>query len=235
MVNGLVKFSDRIYFFSGNEENDRPYLYYIKGENFSVAVDAGQSRENVENFYAALSAAGLTLPRYTFITHWHWDHTFGMMYINGKSIASEKTAQKLSEVSKWEWTPEAVRRRLETSEDIKFCTDCIEKVYPDSSEIKVVLPDETVTDTRTFNLGGVHVEIFARDSIHSRDSLFVFVPEEKALFVGDAHCADFYNGGTAAPDKVKAYREFITSLDFENYFMGHDEPCTKTEILAELE
>lgn len=235
MANDLVRFSDRIYYLPGEEETDRPYLHYIRGDSFSVAIDAGNSRENTEEFYAALSAAGLSLPKYTLITHWHWDHTFGMPYIVGTSVSSEKTAQKLSEVAGWQWTKAAMRHRLETGEEIPFCNDCIEKVYPDLSKIRVALPDETVADTLTLDLGGVHARLLARDSIHSRDSLLVFVPEERALFVGDAHCADFYNGGAVDPDRVAAYHQLITSLDFENYFMGHDIPCSRAEILAELE
>lgn len=235
MAGGLVRFSDRIYYLPGEEETDRPYLYYIRGDRLSAAVDAGQSRENVQDFYSALSALGLPLPSYTLITHWHWDHSFGMPYISGKSVASEKTSQKLSEVAGWQWTAEAMRHRLDTGEDIKFCSDCIEKAYPDLSKIRVALPDETVADTLTLDLGGVHAKLFAIDSTHSRDSMLILVPEENALFVGDAHCADFYNGGTVEPARAAVYRDFIASLSFRHYFMGHAAPCSKKEILDELQ
>lgn len=34
---------------------------------------------------------GLAIPDFTVITHWHYNHAFGMYYIHGASIAHEKT------------------------------------------------------------------------------------------------------------------------------------------------
>lgn len=45
----------------------------------------------------------MPLPQYTIITHWHWDYTFGIPYVHGEIIASERTNQKLEEVNTWEW------------------------------------------------------------------------------------------------------------------------------------
>ena len=47
-------------------------LGYIRGERYSLAVDAGNSRRHVEKFYAALDAAELRRPDFTVLTHWHW-------------------------------------------------------------------------------------------------------------------------------------------------------------------
>ena len=91
----LIKITDRIYYFSGEQETDRPYLYYIKGSDYSVAVDAGQSKEHVKEFYQAILKEGMKLPKYTIITHWHWDHTFGLPYINGESISSLLSKEQL--------------------------------------------------------------------------------------------------------------------------------------------
>ena len=81
MASEFVKATDRIYYFSGEQETDRPFLYYIKGRDYSVAIDAGQSKEHVEQFYAALQKESLPLPNYTILTHWHWDHTFGIRLV----------------------------------------------------------------------------------------------------------------------------------------------------------
>ena len=74
----LIKITDRISYLPGEQRTDRPLLYYIRGDRYSVAVDAGNSRAHVELFYSALTAAGLPLPKLTVLTHWHWDHTFGL-------------------------------------------------------------------------------------------------------------------------------------------------------------
>ena len=55
----LIKITDRISYLPGEQRTDRPLLYYIRGDRYSVAVDAGNSRAHVELFYSALTAAGL--------------------------------------------------------------------------------------------------------------------------------------------------------------------------------
>ncbi|MGN0387683.1 MAG: MBL fold metallo-hydrolase [Suilimivivens sp.] len=107
----LIKLSERIYMLPFVRETDRPNLFYIKGDNYSVAVDAGNSAAHVQEFYVQLAKHGLEMPRYTIITHWHWDHTFGLHAICGKSIATVKTNEKLRQVMKWEWTKEKMRER----------------------------------------------------------------------------------------------------------------------------
>ena len=93
----LKRLSDRIWYYPYEEVRDRPNLGYIKGDSFSIAVDAGHSASHTEEFYRALVEEGLPLPTLTIITHWHWDHTFGMHSVNGLCIANSKTRQHLLE------------------------------------------------------------------------------------------------------------------------------------------
>lgn len=43
----LIKLSERIYMLPFVRETDRPNLFYIKGDSYSVAVDAGNSAAHV--------------------------------------------------------------------------------------------------------------------------------------------------------------------------------------------
>ena len=116
----LIKLSERIYMLPFVRETDRPNLFYIKGDSYSVAVDAGNSAAHV---------------------------------------------------------------REASGEDIAFCNECILMEYENLDEIKVVMADEVVQGEKTLDLGDVHLHLTARDSSHSRDALFVYVPEEKALIL----------------------------------------------------
>ena len=87
----LTRISDRVWISPFEKERDRPILGYIKGDNLSIAVDAGHSEAHTAEFYTALKQAGLPLPKITVLTHWHWDHTFGMHAVNGICIASRLT------------------------------------------------------------------------------------------------------------------------------------------------
>ena len=230
----LEKVTDRIYYLRGNEETDRPFLYYIKGTDYSVAIDAGQFKQHVEQFYRAIAEEGFPYPRYTVITHWHWDHTFGIAYIRGETIANELTKQKLMKVSEWEWSQSAMEQREKDGEDIEFCNNCIKKEYPDLSDITVKSVDIGISQVQELDLGDIHVQLYPRDSIHSRDALLIYVPEEKALFVGDADCEDCYENGKVDMDKLKSYTQFIRGFEFDYYLMGHDYPDNKDGVMKYL-
>ena len=74
----LERLTERIWVYPYEEERDRPNLNYIRGDRWSLAVDAGHSESHVREFYQALEDEGLPMPELTVLTHWHWDHTFGM-------------------------------------------------------------------------------------------------------------------------------------------------------------
>lgn len=83
---GLNKLTNRIYFLEQDPEVDRPMLAYLKGDKISLAIDAGYSASHVQDFYRAIESEQFNKPDFTVITHWHYDHTFGMHAINGISI-----------------------------------------------------------------------------------------------------------------------------------------------------
>lgn len=226
----LIKITDRIYCLPFESVSDRPNLYYIKGDNYSVAIDAGNSKVHVEKFYNELKEMGFELPKYTIITHWHWDHTFGMHAVVGTTIASSKTQEKLKEVMGWKWTFEDMVQREREGKDIKFCNEHILYEYADLDEIKVVLADEVVEDERELALGGVTLKLMAKDSTHSRDSLFILAIEQKALFIGDADCEDYYdNNSMYDARKLEEMTSFFKSLDYEIHLIGHAEQMSKAE------
>lgn len=231
----LVKITDRLYCLPCINELDRPNLYYLLGTGMSVAIDAGQSKENVQQFYEAIKKEGFPLPEYTIITHWHWDHSFGIPFVAGKTIASELTQKQLQIVKNWEWTKPAMAQRVKDGLDLGAVVRFINKVFPNLNEIKVDTADIAISKPMELDLGDIHVQIFPHDSIHSRDALIVYCQEEKAVFAGDADCPDYYNKGEILSERVKSYKVFIESLDFETYYIGHDLPDNREEILSRLD
>ena len=51
---GLKNLTKNIYFLPHEPEVDRPMLAYVKGDKFSLAVDAGYSKKHVQDFYLSL-------------------------------------------------------------------------------------------------------------------------------------------------------------------------------------
>ncbi len=85
----IKKLTNKIYYFPHEVETDRPMIAYIKGKKYSLAIDAGYSEKHIDDFYNSLEKVSLKKPDFTVITHWHYDHTFGMHYIHGISIAQK--------------------------------------------------------------------------------------------------------------------------------------------------
>lgn len=230
----LKRLTDHIYYLPFEKETDRPNLYYIQGEDFSLAVDAGNSGKQTEKFYEALGEAGFPLPSLTVVSHWHWDHTFGLHAVKGLTLSSELTKEKLKMVQQWQWTLDAMKERERTGEDIPFCTECILKEYPDLNEIKVTLPKITFSGKMKLDLGGLEVILEQRPSTHSLDSVFVYVPSEKVLIVEDADCEDFYHNNIYRKKLLTDMTEYFKSLDYVYHCLGHADAESKEFALQRL-
>lgn len=226
---------DRLYVLEYEEYSDRPNLYYINGDDYSVAIDAGNSSKHNKKFYDELHSLGLKDPKYTIISHWHWDHTFGLHNIVGTSISSKETHEKLIEVSKWIWDKESMDKRIITGEDIVFCNDNIIREYEDLSQIKVVTTDEIIETNKTLDLGGISIELIPMASTHGDDSLFVYIPSLKSLIVEDADCPDYYiDDDYCDLKKLEDMIKFFESIDYKYHYLGHAKVETKEFALNRL-
>ncbi len=207
------------------EWRDRPNLGYIRGDKYSVAVDAGHSASHVEQFYELLDAENLSLPDITVITHWHWDHTFGMHAVNGLCIANHITNRHL----------EDYKKKLETEGTEEFFSmyDAIRNEYPGQAPVIVTLADIIFDGNLSLDLGGCTVNLLQTEAPHTDDSTLVFIPEEKVLFIGDSACG-------ALPNWKKDTRlcrklaDCISSVDADTVIDGHWVKQTKEETLSDI-
>lgn len=232
---GFNKISERVYFMDYERESDRPILGFIKGDKYCLAIDSGNSKAHKDLFYNYLREHNLPMPDYTVITHYHWDHTFAMNDIHGKSLVLESSNIKLKEMKTWIWTNEEMYKRIEQGLDIEFCREHIVKEYENLSDIEVCTGDIIFKDELKLDLGGIECILKHVPSPHTDDSVIVYIPSEKVLFVGDAGYGDFnYLEGRFDKFKLKSYINVIESLEFEKCIISHDEIETKEAILESL-
>lgn len=126
-------------------------------------------------------------------------------------------------------------RREETGEDIAFCNECICREYEDLRAVAVETAGMELEGSLSVDLGGMACRLFTADSPHTRDALFVWVPGEQALAVGDAVCGDYYgNNGQFETERLQALIRLLEGIPFAHCLLGHSDPCTKEEILKEL-
>lgn len=224
----LNKLTNRIFYVEHEPEVDRPMLAYIKGDKFSLAIDAGYSASHVQDFYEAIESEHFAKPDFTVITHWHYDHTFGMHAISGVSIAHDKTNEFLKEQQ--ERARDTSYMEVLKKEDVHF-----RKEYYGQDKLKVVLSDLAFSDKMTLDLGGITAKIFHTVSPHSEDTACIYVPEERVLFLGDSTSEDFFNGGYMDKNKLCSLMQMIQAIDCDYCILSHCEPLTKEGLLYYLE
>ena len=72
------KISDRIYIQPPEHYTDRPNIGLIIGDKYTLMFEAGNSDANVQLLKTRLEQQGLPQPDFVAVSHWHWDHSFGM-------------------------------------------------------------------------------------------------------------------------------------------------------------
>ena len=221
----LKRLSERIWYSTFEEERDRPCLGYIRGENWSLAVDAGHSASHVREFYEALTREELPLPALTVITHWHWDHAFGMHSIAGLSAANVRTNKHLIGFAEM-IRAEGVNKFLDLDPSIR-------KEYASGEPVVIVPADIVFEDELCLDPGGVTVQLSTCTSPHTDDTTLVFVPEEKILFVGDA-ISGVFPTWERDPEKTKALIETLRAFDADQILGGHWDIFQKDELLDAL-
>lgn len=148
----LRQLTDRIFYYPHQTETDRPMLAYVQGDKLSLAIDAGNSSDHVAEFYQTLQAKKLKLPDLTAMTHWHWDHTFGMQQIHGLSIAHTKTNQLL-QIEK-----EKIQDKKYV-QSLKLENPFLAKEFSDDKTIEIVPSDIQFENKLSVLLGNLTAQI----------------------------------------------------------------------------
>lgn len=232
----LTSLTQNIFVSDYVEATDRPRLGFVRGSKFSLMIDAGNSKEHAQEFLNELKKLDLPSPDFVILTHWHWDHVYGLHALKTISICTESTQSKLIEMSGWEWTPIAMAKRLESGEDIEFCDVHIRVEYPDLSKIIVKKADLTFMDRLTLDLGQKEIRVMRLPNSHAPDSCVVLIPEDKILFLGDIISEDFHHGAphydrTSLGALIRALEE----IDFNTAIHGHTEIFSKVELMSYLD
>ena len=221
----LKRLTEHIWYMPYEEERDRPNLGYVKGKNWSMAIDAGHSAGHVRAFYALLEKENLPLPGLTVLTHWHWDHTFGMHAVKGLTLANDQTNGHLAE-----W-----KERIEKNGPGEFLAlhESIRREYRDHPEVIVKLADVVFSGEAVLDLGGCTVRVLQAEAPHTDDSTLVYAENDKTLFLGDSAGDDFFTGIRKA-DLCRKLADTIRGINPGICVEGHWVPVCPEDTLADL-
>jgi glyoxylase-like metal-dependent hydrolase (beta-lactamase superfamily II) len=233
----LIHLNDNLVYMTPVEETDRPILAAVTGRNRTLMIDAGNSEAHARLFLDQLTGAGITAPSLVVLTHWHWDHIFGLSALTRMpSIATEATKQAINKIKHFTWDNQALNERVREGTEIEFCAEAIKKEFPEKRNITVTLPTITFEEEAAVDLGGVTCILRKIGGDHSSDGLIVYVREVKTIFLADALAPDLYAPSWRfTPDATVAMLDEIEAFDAETYIISHWKPISKKEFQEEAD
>ena len=227
----LQRLSENIVYLPDDPSTDRPILAVISGLKRTLMIDAGASPAHVALFQRECERHTIPQGDFTVITHWHWDHSFGMSALKMPTIAHVETRNHLQKMLAYAWTDEAIDRRVEEGIEIPFCAEMIKKEYANRDEIVITLPDIVFDKRLRIDLGGLHCVVEHVGGDHSNDNIIIFVEEEKTLFLGDCLGPAIYSEKRFyQPEQLDALLEKIERYQAETFVESHAEPVSREDF-----
>lgn len=225
--------TEHVYWFTPDGTTDRPTLGAIVGSAGTLIVDAGNSPAHAQLFLDELAKNGLPPPKYLVLTHWHWDHVFGTAVFNIPSFASQETKRIVEEMAQWDWSDEALDKRVEAGIEIEFCRDMLKKELPDRSSLMISPPDIAFTHEINIDLGTVNCRVIHVGGDHAEDSTIVYTPQDKVMFLSDCLYSDIYHEPRRyTVQKLFPLLDKLGNFEIDFYLWGHyPEPMPRSEML----
>jgi glyoxylase-like metal-dependent hydrolase (beta-lactamase superfamily II) len=165
----------RVYALSGFEFTE--YYFVVSDDRRElIGIDAGTRPDSAKAAYEALRAYAPNLPQLTtvFITHSHWDHVGGHTYFRALNPRLHFHARSNygEEIAREAGAP-AVFDKQFFGEDFSF------------DNVRSFKPDITIDRRTGLKIGGTRVELIPVQGGETHDAMFIYLPDQGVLFVGD--------------------------------------------------
>lgn len=215
---------------------DRPILGMVVGSKKTLMIDAGNSEEHMHYFLNELQKRGVPNPDLVVLTHWHWDHIFGLSALpDTVSIASKETEREMEKLIPFSWSDEAIDERVNEGLEIEFCAKAIKEEYTNHRNIKITLPDITIEKRAEINLGDVTCIVQQVGGDHAADSVIVYIKEEKILFLGDCIYPRMYAEKVHYTiSETLRLLDVLETFDAETFIPSHQQPISKEAFDKEV-
>lgn len=225
----LKRQSDRFWYMTPVNETDRPILGAVIGDTHTLMIDAGNSESHASLFIQELVKNDINPPSILALTHWHWDHIFGLSFLpNVVSISSEATKSEMEKLVPYSWEDDALEERVREGIEIEFCATAIQKEFGDNRSIDIRLPTLTFKDSVVLDLGGVRTVLAHVGGDHASDSVVIYIPEEKILFLGDALYANLYAPSwRMTADETLRLLDRLEEFEADAYVWSHGEVVSR--------
>lgn len=191
----LQQVSDHVWWFTPEARRDRPSLGVVVGARETLLLDVGASPRHHGEFMDALDRVGVRRPARAVLTHWHWDHVFGLGAFAGPVIAHRETAERLARMQTWDFSDEGLAALQSDGREIQFTCEHMKLELTDAERraLELRVPEVILDDRLLLDLGDVDCELQHVGGDHASDSVVVHVPQDRLLFLGDCMCDDVYS------------------------------------------
>ncbi|WP_059171655.1 MBL fold metallo-hydrolase [Bacillus sp. FJAT-27445] len=235
-MHSINKLGKSFWYITPISVTDRPILGMVVGNKKTLMIDAGNSEDHADYFVNELLKRGVPNPDIVVLTHWHWDHIFGLSALpNTVSIASKETKKEMEKLIPFSWSDEALDARVKEGIEIEFCAKAIKEEYKNHRDITIVLPDVTFEKRVEIDLGGVTCIVQYVGGDHAADSAIVYIKEEKILFLADCIYPNMYaeKVNYTIRETLRLLDE-LESFDADTYIPSHQQPISKEEFNQEV-
>ncbi|MFC5468144.1 MBL fold metallo-hydrolase [Cohnella suwonensis] len=214
---------------------DRPILAAIVGSKRTLLMDAGNSPAHAMLFREGLAKQGVRPPDLLVLTHWHWDHSFGMSEWGIPSIAHTETAQALRKLKGLDGSDDTLESLVKKEIISDSSVAHIKLEYGADRRIQVIEPDIVFESRLSIDLGGVVCDIEHVGGDHAEDSCLLYVREDRTLFLGDALGPSVYGGPRSytSANFLRLIRRMY-EYDAEIYVESHGEPVDKEAFRLDI-
>jgi len=235
-MHSIEQIGERFWYMTPISETDRPILGMVVGRKKTLMIDAGNSENHAKHFLDELLKRNVPNPDMVVLTHWHWDHIFGLSALtNTVSISSKETKTEMEKLKHLSWSDEALDVRVKEGTEIEFCTNAIKKEFVHERNITIGLPDLIFENQLEIDLGGVTCVIQHVGGSHASDSAVVYIKEEKILFLGDSIYCDIYSAKRNYKiNETLQLLDKLEAFDAETYILSHWRPISKEEFHTEV-
>jgi glyoxylase-like metal-dependent hydrolase (beta-lactamase superfamily II) len=165
----------RVYVLTGFEFTE---YYFVVSEDRRelIGIDAGTRPDSAKAAYEALRAHVPGLPELTaiFITHAHWDHVGGHSFFRALNPRPRFYARS-------NYREELVR---ELDAPQNFNKQFFGERF-NLEDVRSFKPDVAITARTRLKVGGTRIELIPIQGGETHDGMFVYLPDEGVMFVGD--------------------------------------------------
>lgn len=184
--------------------------FLVTTKDGNVIIDTSMAR-NAPVHKTLLDAVDAREPKYIIVTHGHGDHAGGIAHWKGKDtqVIAQRNSVEFQHYQKR--LANFFTRRNAAQFGFEPTVLGLEK-GPHKNFGAALYGDIQFDDKYSFSLGELTFEVIATPS-ETYDALSVWIPERKAVFVGDIYYESFPNIYTLRGTKARWALDYVTSLD----------------------